>query len=75
MACPITLGGHNYIVRRSDSLIVNRNQPLHSVSAIGSSTRGSAVAEKLRDALWVEILSTATQRYEKSHFKRLAIAK
>ena len=33
----------------------------------------SVIAEELRDALSVEILSTAAQLYEKSHLKRLAV--
>jgi len=37
-----------------------------------SPTRSSAIAERPRDALSVEILSTAVQLYEKAHVKRLA---
>jgi len=33
--------------------------------------RSSAIAEEPRDALSVEVLSTAAQRYGKSHLKRL----
>jgi len=37
------------------------------------STRSSAISEGLRDALSVEILSTAAKLYKKSHLKMIAM--